>query len=276
MPTLNGDDLLNFSCEIKKEVETYLQNTFNQMATHLVSDTIDKWTLSVDCSSFYLSDFRLNFEESLYDNMNLFFREKSIKMQEETRYRDTIYDFTFSLSIYPGDEQTLMFYVCEQKGINNILLNIGKIEEYGYWNNTDHPENIKLEDWEKREIDWKSTFNKNPLVIQIYQENYFDKFIKKFKESPQSLSFSDLFTRAKKQAKEIFINKSIENVINTKDQDMFRKISVTLREAENFISTEDGERHIEEEAKKIKSLLIPVIDFSLIFKPLSEIDKKTI
>lgn len=89
-------------------------------------------------------------------------------LQKETRERYVFNDFTFDLSVYPMENQTLLYYYSEQ----NLSLDefSDDIELYGYWNNSDKPDSISEEEWEQRKNDWNEALDMPRLKFTIGQD----------------------------------------------------------------------------------------------------------
>lgn len=269
MPTPHGSALLDFSCQVKEKAEAFLQNAFDKTATGLISETIDHQTLGLDCSTFGYSDFKIDPDRSLLASLSDFFREKASEMEKDNRRRDVFYDFTFSLSLYPGDTWTLMFYVCEAKNIEEALEEIPGVEEYAYWGNADHPSKVKETEWGTRREDWLSCDRKTPLLIRLGQDRYYDEFISRFRNS-DDIVFPDLHSRAKKQAKDILLNKLLKDA---KCEDSISIVKQLMDAQEWISSTDEGKQALIDETERVKSLLIQDITFGLVNQPLCKIAK---
>jgi hypothetical protein len=76
-------------------------------------------------------------------------------------------DFTFNIVLFPTEKHTLIidFGGRIYSKIIPELIKVLELEEYGYWNNTDWPDNVTFEEWEQREQDWKDVLLKYPGAI---------------------------------------------------------------------------------------------------------------
>ncbi|MFW6219340.1 MAG: hypothetical protein ACOC33_00600 [bacterium] len=81
------------------------------------------------------------------------YKKRSDKIKQ-TKQRDPLYDFEFEIVFIPIKNKILCLLYTEQSNFIKIWENQSEIEEYGYWNNTDKPENLSEKDWDKRKIDW--------------------------------------------------------------------------------------------------------------------------
>lgn len=71
---------------------------------------------------------------------------------------DRVLDYLLSmraeLCIMPTKDKILAIPYFNQHGWNEKLLEMPWVKEYGYWDNTDQPDDMSDADWEQRKIDW--------------------------------------------------------------------------------------------------------------------------
>lgn len=84
--------------------------------------------------------------------------ERSNKIKE-TMKRDTAYDFDCQITFIPIKDKILAMVFTEQRLLEEVFsghLSIAgpQVHEYGYWNNSDKPDSISEEEWDKRAQDW--------------------------------------------------------------------------------------------------------------------------
>lgn len=65
-------------------------------------------------------------------------------------------DFDFSLSFFPGARKTLLIPITRNSLFTGIFANMNEVFEYGYWDNSDRPDNVTNREWRKRKKDWDS------------------------------------------------------------------------------------------------------------------------
>jgi len=74
---------------------------------------------------------------------------------DKTQERNPIFDFDFELAIFPlSEDKVLGMYFTEQEDFRKLWLSKWFVEEYGYWDNTDKPDELSEKDWERRCRDW--------------------------------------------------------------------------------------------------------------------------
>lgn len=82
----------------------------------------------------------LDFVENKEDNEKNIFNNSRLKLE---------------LFFYPiSENKTLIYVLCENSLFNILKENIEGIEEYGYWNNSDKPDDCTNKEWKKRKSDW--------------------------------------------------------------------------------------------------------------------------
>lgn len=94
------------------------------------------------------------------------------------RTRDPWLDFEFSIVLFPLEDKILAIPYTEQKALLDVLLSKPYVKEYGYWNNTDEPEDMTEAEWKQREIDWDIALGdsaipaENGFTLQFVREGY--------------------------------------------------------------------------------------------------------
>jgi len=99
-------------------------------------------------------------------------RQKDIK---DTHHRDPAVDFEARVSLYPiANRSTLGIFWCDWFEWRHHFQTQPFIQEYGYWDNTDKPDNLSDNDWACREADWtraclktNMTFNSTGLEMDL-------------------------------------------------------------------------------------------------------------
>lgn len=64
------------------------------------------------------------------------------------------YDLDFSVSIIPLRGKVLGIPYYRLEGHKKLWESLNWVKEYGYWNNSDRPDNLTAADWRKRKSDW--------------------------------------------------------------------------------------------------------------------------
>jgi hypothetical protein len=67
-------------------------------------------------------------------------------------------------------EDKTLFYVSGDHEVYKNMLNLENVFEYGYWNNTDKPDNVKQAEWKKRASDWEFLYDLSDSMASIRQK----------------------------------------------------------------------------------------------------------
>ncbi len=181
----------------------------------------------------------------------------------EKRERKTNDMIDVSICIFPvkKESQNEQFYLIMLFGdkyskdiVNSSTWNEMKIEEYGYWDNTDQPDELTESEWEERGIFWDEALGKsgvpshNSFILELKKEykynfTYFkdnDELKKEFKESFESFQSEitqikeSLFRYYNEQIKdkvayracsvELFGDKKLEDLNKEEQQSLYYKM----------------------------------------------------
>lgn len=81
-----------------------------------------------------------------------------IALQKSAEHTLVEWDFGYEVALLPdsrpGVDMPLMLVFSERDIYRSALLEAGVAVDYGYWNNTDGPEDVTAEEWEGREKAW--------------------------------------------------------------------------------------------------------------------------
>lgn len=64
-------------------------------------------------------------------------------------------DFNFSVALYPLKEKVLGMICTDDPTLKKHFMSQNEVSEYGYWNNTDQPNDVSDTAWDQREKDWE-------------------------------------------------------------------------------------------------------------------------
>ena len=63
-------------------------------------------------------------------------------------------DYDVNVCVFPLENKMLAIYYAHNDELYSILKANPAFSDYGYWNNTDKPDDVSEEEWEQRKIDW--------------------------------------------------------------------------------------------------------------------------
>lgn len=79
--------------------------------------------------------------------------ERSYKI-ERTQIRDMDYDFDCKITFVSIVDKILTMIFTEQKALQDVFESFSNVHRYGYWNNSDRPDDVSEEEWDQRAKDW--------------------------------------------------------------------------------------------------------------------------
>jgi hypothetical protein len=132
-----GQDIIKIKEETAKKIQA-------DICTHII-DSVDMgyWPLEKEYEKLVPTDYPLLF---------------SIRAIKDEKYKEML-DFEISIHFLPDKILSLLF--CNNQDMINIFKSQKEVEEYGYWDNTDKPENISDHEWVKRRKDWELALGGN-------------------------------------------------------------------------------------------------------------------
>jgi hypothetical protein len=129
--------------------------------------------------------------------------------------RDVSYDFDLSILFAPANKKIFIYPYYEYREYFDLLKKYFK--NYGYWNNTDKPEDITEKNWNIRRKSWDKVLNNKMLKYTLLNPNdsiishpYSSEEIEIFSIKLIS-NFSTLEERAAKYAQNKYINEYVKN-----------------------------------------------------------------
>lgn len=109
---------------------------------------------------------------------------KFAEKQDEVRVkgvRDPSVDFQFNVIVIPSEDKFYGLFYTEQTDFAKLWKESDLYEEYMYWNNTDQPEDITVEEWRERGDVWESLLAEHHYVpalagmsFSVIQEQTYD------------------------------------------------------------------------------------------------------
>lgn len=156
-----------------------------------------------------------------------------------------------NIIIFPYKENIYGIYYGE---LLEIFLNYDIAQEFGYWNNTDKPEGISLNSWNKRSVIWDNIFKKNSspkevgfsfelfdseqiiITMEDIKKNY-NKYILSKAEIIKILLPEILLKNMEKTSKENLSNATIIKILNDsiKTQEFLELKKTITKDLENNI-----------------------------------------
>lgn len=98
---------------------------------------------------------------------------KNMYRENSTRPERSMYDFNVTVAVrqHKGRIYIVPYADMRMKNVLDFLKKDDRLEDFCYWNNTDHPEEVPYEEWERRGKIWNDMDNKggwkNHLLIEL-------------------------------------------------------------------------------------------------------------
>lgn len=162
------------------------------------------------------------------------------------------YDFSFDLTVFPSKDGILAMLFAEHKAYVDMFKSIEGIELYPYWDNTDKPENITQEEWDKRRDEWLEAIGETGvpslegLTITCYTSLPFIEAKEVVDYINENISFE---TRVNSYANKIVLFQKFNEL--TKDSEQSYELYL---EAVKHLQTEEGHTKVTLEKEVLSSL----------------------
>ena len=112
--TPEGQGMLRFRKEVFDTAEPLLRKGYDRMVAMKCVDILDRFMVRGEIPEGLDSE---KSDSSVAEVVTKFLLDNAKEMSRELRARDPEHDFTFSLSVYPFDDYTLLFPICEQQDV---------------------------------------------------------------------------------------------------------------------------------------------------------------
>ena len=196
------------------------------------------------------------------------FIEKEIKEIEKTQHRNPEYDFDFKIQFYFLKDKILAFVMTEEVARRRAMdfwESLEGVEYYGYWNNTDMPDDISEEEWDQRGKDWDEALSEHIIGMtgvgvdcvcfqhrgQFFSEEGREKMNK---EAPT------IEERSKVVAHKIVEHYYFGHKFKEKTDEIMKTqngLFSHVRKITDIIKSEDGQKRLKAVQEKVREALIP-------------------
>lgn len=244
--------------KIRKELIDQAKITKTITATHLAIIS------SVHMLDLYKVGFNVpNIEQTIfsygYEKVNDRFR----KFKKEP-YRDPFYDLRFEVLIFLRDP-LLAIFIGDNKAMRKIFEDHPEVEYYGYWNNSDSPEDVTDEEWDQRKNDWEfldGPICNHGMVIAVDDMlNFYTD-----EESYSQFELQEWGFRCRETAKTIILNKVDQKQIVIPDlPDPQEHIGQYSTMISDWCQKGEGNKLIKEEMKQVELLLNRTLTYKDIY-----------
>lgn len=169
-------ELIPFSKELRAQLEPIAKEEFLKSYTKMLEEAIVFIQTGVQIDSCIHNYNELSaLENPTFKDVNRVIDKEIRQFIKTNKSATTItesvsaFDFDTSLCVFPLSRKILSVPICNNERLMNALLENENITAYGYWNNTDKPDNVSNREWNTRKSDW----DKALPGIGVLRENGF-------------------------------------------------------------------------------------------------------
>ena len=169
-------ELIPFSKELRAQLEPIAKEEFLKSYTKMLEEAIVFIQTGVQIDSCIHNYNELSaLENPTFKDVNRVIDKEIRQFIKTNKSATTItesvsaFDFDTSLCVFPLSRKILAVPICNNERLINALSENENITEYGYWNNTDKPDNVSNREWNTRKSDW----DKALPGIGVLRENGF-------------------------------------------------------------------------------------------------------
>lgn len=81
--------------------------------------------------------------------------------------RDPAIDFSFSVTLFPITDAFLVKLNTEHDDFVQMFVTEIECEDFSYWTNSEAPDDVDNEEWERRRIQWDMIFRASPIPAHV-------------------------------------------------------------------------------------------------------------
>jgi hypothetical protein len=162
LPNMSALELKNFFDDFRAKLKVEAEEKFIKRLAKDYSELVDLIYLGNVKEENYKAWFKecrmFHEERSMLGNLEELMIDKFGKILN-TRQRNPSYDFSCQVSIIPVQGYILCQVFEDSNEFLKTWESMKGVEEFGYWDNTDHPNNVSDEAWDLRYQTWKTALN---------------------------------------------------------------------------------------------------------------------
>jgi len=201
---------------------------------------------------------------------------------KRTQRRDPAIDFSFEITFIPIRKRKMLgLYYCENRDLVNKMFSIpGFVSEYGYYDNSDMPDELTQRQWDQRNADWELALPdgipiNNGFTFKITNFHVFDilnDLIDKMEKNEIDINkILPVKKRISENARESAYN-IFKGSWTSEEKEYYVNHSFsTLKAFDIWISISPGKEVMESEIERISGI-IQEVDQHMLHKPYKDID----
>lgn len=266
LPHLSLGELHEFLLRFRSLISDKAQEGIDRLHASISTDIIDSLAIdgysiaSGEAKQYHMIEGKVVPLTAAYCNVAS--RQREV---EKTGLRDPAYDYSCSLSFCPADGGILALLFTEQNEFEEAWESMDEVTPFGYWDNTDEPNDITQEEWENRRRIWDKALGETGVPAHRFFE--FD-CIGKSSISPSKASELVKYVpsrddRINRVVRNIAVEDSLGDAVTKSISNLMR----AMNEVAAWMKTEEGREWHSAEYNRVDNLL-PVIDKEKLITPI--------
>lgn len=185
---------------------------------------------------------------------------EQVKLAKTSELRGKGIPLECSVVFLPQDNRILTVFYAEKDGFHSAWRSLPEVKEYGYWNNTDQPDNVTDEEWAERRQSWDSVLLQNKSSEWIPSMNglvadLVDPMLPLVRTSEILQYIPSVEARAREWAKSIVRNRRYNLNVKNSQSDKKDINWTAFHNSLAWMSTPEGQKAINSQAKSIQKKL---------------------
>ena len=247
-------ELRDFSTQLREKIRPIHEELYGKVLAEVCEEIIDTRSLQPNnCKE--LEEKRYGRALGMRTPLSIaevHIRERQRKVKT-TQERDSAVDFDCELCVIPIKGKLLAIPFTEQNEFLAVINAMEEVSEYGYWDNSDQPEEISRSRWDRRRDNWEEALpgigvpSENCFTIQITRDSLFHQPVMVLHHIKSVPDRAKIYAR-NKIVDSIFRRRKIEL---GEDFDPYHE----LQKASEYINAPEGQIELEQITQELILLL---------------------
>jgi hypothetical protein len=201
-------------------------------------------------------------------------RKEILDRQEEivtSRLRDPEVDPEFTVSVFTHETGYYGIVGTERRAWLDEWLKSNFIEDFSYWNNTDRPDGMDADEWERRHAVWKSLASTDQIRFDCTVRDAVVTDAEVVAAAP------DFETRTSREARRLAEMREFESRESTSRPEgdetgdaRFQRLILIASRMSSWLNTEEGRDAREVASLHVREKIRPVIDEDVLMTPIEQ------
>jgi hypothetical protein len=210
---------------IKNTTLEEVENSINNLRSKYITKGKELYKKSLASKYYMILDLTPKVKEDVVYNLLDNYIEKE-KSNLDNGYRSTSFDFEITVSLKEHNGNVYGSFFSEKEELITELKKKLNICDYGYWDNTDKPDDLTATEWEHRSRTWDKLFDNSYSFEKSGFKTINIVLLKDF--IAEKLSFSDIENYSIEKRENFFVkNKTVDFILDqNKKENPLEEISV--------------------------------------------------